>query len=1680
MSGKPAARMGDLTKKGGPIVQGSATVLIGSQGGIACSLCPGGVTVGSPVNPILGAKILSDEVDAALPGPMGLVWSRNYSSYVSKDNIGANGINAAQVGLLGPGWHVPTALSIVLSPSEEDGVTGSDLPPTRLFDGKGRVISFSDALDEGTLLGSTSESLSVYRTTDRIKNSPDANSPDRAAVSNSTVPPKPKRSTKAALSAAAAANAATAAATSAPTLDAIIAQGHDNSDAAQIHRHLGWVAQVNARWANDSSIIVAWSWGGTVVWVFERQPIRSSNPHQGTRYQLIAMVDAFGRALQWHYDRVGILAGFTDGVGRRYRLELIDVLNNFAPHDANAPDEQAQALIDRIYSDNTQSSAQTTWGRDSGLRLAALHLTHDPHASNHAPRELVRYRYGNSVVNYGDLIEVIDPSAQGISDRSAVSSAVSGTVLRSFSTYQGMMLAHRYVGGSETHYEYETTPPQPGSGLAANGQTINPRVVLQKNVGGLDYRFHYEHPSTQHTTVTDSLGRIEIYRFKGAAGLCRLVEYSTAVGTATQATTRFEHDAYGRLIATIDPLGRTTRYRLDANGALMGVQSAAGMTRSDRDAKSGKLTEYTGIDGLATKYRYDAHERLIEVTASDGSSTQFAYPTLLHDQGDADNTNTNTNAPVHAKINADNAIRITDASGKHKHLQWSALGQLIAYTDCSNQTTHYRYHHDGQISEVIDAEGYRTRYDYDNQNRRIATYAPDGSIERYRYDAANRLIELTDATNSKTVYLYDSRGRISGVQRNGLGLAYEWDAADRLTTLINENQARSSFQYDVFDRLIEEVGFDGRTQQYAYDLVGRLSASRENTPSGVQGADPRDASTISNVAALPTTHYRYDEADRLIERKIPATAHAAIAIDAFKYDQAGRLTELTRARHSHSPLTGQKNSAPQNSVQQNDSVPESTLQFAYDSMGRLIRETQQLGKSFTHTLTHRYDILGNRIGTELPDIGLLELHTYGSGHVHSVSLAGESIVDFERDKLHREYSRTFAGLTLTRELDPLGRMRAQRVTQSASAAQLAKPSDTAAPVAGQQQALDALAYLDATYGYDSSGQLIETLRGASLISKNNVTEISAGSKTRTQYAYDSAQRLVGWQAGEGSAQRKKQWRFDPAGNRLPAAIPKQAEGSTEMAWSERVRDNLANPRFNLIAPDYQAQFGKRPKVERWKTNQIEFDGPYAYSHDAYGNLIHKQHIDGTSTRYGYDGEHRLVWLERTELVGHESGADSGDGRGIRAQTSTTRYCYDAIGRRLEKSTQRAAQLAPTADQPDSNNERAAETTHYGWDGDRLVSTHGAVESIHTVYEAGSFVPLLRITQPATTHTREQDPVNSIGVLDSLSANHESELDKTELLPDPILDSIARQAMQSAFNEVAKNGLPQLAKQTMRAMGIDPDAVEAKISITVKEQSDNYKKQLTVQRYYCNHLGTPVALVSGNGMLDWAIDVDAWGNTLVEYNPNNIDQSIRMQGQQIDRESGLFYNRYRYYEPEQGRYVTQDPIGRQGGSHHYAYVLNSPTVGYDPTGLIIPLIVLGAIAGKALLGAALGGGIEIGMQGGKQVLGQVKDNWDNGKPLTDVKWKCVDIDWGQVGVSAAIGTVAPGMFGAGKTILSSGGALKTLSGQAANTANRAAKIAARKKAHTDTIKSTVATQAAWQTTKGLTKCLVAEEDKECTE
>ncbi|MEG1280135.1 MAG: RHS repeat-associated core domain-containing protein [Comamonas sp.] len=71
--------------------------------------------------------------------------------------------------------------------------------------------------------------------------------------------------------------------------------------------------------------------------------------------------------------------------------------------------------------------------------------------------------------------------------------------------------------------------------------------------------------------------------------------------------------------------------------------------------------------------------------------------------------------------------------------------------------------------------------------------------------------------------------------------------------------------------------------------------------------------------------------------------------------------------------------------------------------------------------------------------------------------------------------------------------------------------------------------------------------------------------------------------------------------------------------------------------------------------------------------------------------------------------------------------------------------------------------------------------------------------------------------------------------------------------------------------------------------------------------------------------------MAEYNPQNRYQPIRLPGQHEDEDTGLYYNRHRYYDSVVGRYINQDPIGLEGGVNISAYV-NDPVSFFDAVGL----------------------------------------------------------------------------------------------------------------------------------------------------
>ena len=91
----------------------------------------------------------------------------------------------------------------------------------------------------------------------------------------------------------------------------------------------------------------------------------------------------------------------------------------------------------------------------------------------------------------------------------------------------------------------------------------------------------------------------------------------------------------------------------------------------------------------------------------------------------------------------------------------------------------------------------------------------------------------------------------------------------------------------------------------------------------------------------------------------------------------------------------------------------------------------------------------------------------------------------------------------------------------------------------------------------------------------------------------------------------------------------------------------------------------------------------------------------------------------------------------------------------------------------------------------------------------------------------------------------------------------------------------------------------------------------------------VAVTGLNQYADTAIEYDSFGNVT---NGQQAASHLLYAGRELDIETGYYYNRARYYDPQTGRFLSQDPAGFAAGQDPYLYVLNNPLTATDPSGL----------------------------------------------------------------------------------------------------------------------------------------------------
>ena len=131
---------------------------------------------------------------------------------------------------------------------------------------------------------------------------------------------------------------------------------------------------------------------------------------------------------------------------------------------------------------------------------------------------------------------------------------------------------------------------------------------------------------------------------------------------------------------------------------------------------------------------------------------------------------------------------------------------------------------------------------------------------------------------------------------------------------------------------------------------------------------------------------------------------------------------------------------------------------------------------------------------------------------------------------------------------------------------------------------------------------------------------------------------------------------------------------------------------------------------------------------------------------------------------------------------------------------------------------------------------------------------------------------------------------------------------------------------------DPDSYEPLAQVHNRTNEDGENRQQT-RYFHCDQIGIPREMTDKDGNLVWFGNYTGWGRLKEETRvTDSAYQPFRLQNQYADHETGLHYNFFRYYEPDAGRFVNQDPIGLMGGDNLYWFAPNVQ-MWLDPLGLL---------------------------------------------------------------------------------------------------------------------------------------------------
>ncbi|PCC70456.1 RHS repeat-associated core domain-containing protein [Nannocystis exedens] len=891
--------------------------------------------------------------------------------------------------------------------------------------------------------------------------------------------------------------------------------------------------------------------------------------------------------------------------------------------------------------------------------------------------------------------------------------------------------------------------------------------------------------------------------------------------------------------------------------------------------------------------------------------------------------------------------RVRDSAGREYRLTYdrrSRLHRVFApHPDREGLVRHveYRYSPEGDLTEVVDALGQTTRYAY-HRHRLVRHTLRTGLSFHFEYDGPEPGAACVRTWGDGGIYdhtlVYDKQRRVTVVTNScGEPTVYAAGGRGEVVQITDPRGGVTRFEYDEHLRKTADVDPLGRVTRYEYDARGNCTRLV-----GPDGAELRVeyGSTGLPLAAIDALggrwRYTHDHLGRLAARTDPLGQTTTYMYEgphlAAVIDPAGRA-----ARFFHDPAGDLVR------VQFPDGTAEA---WAHDRRGRPIAWTDVRG----NLERRRYDLLDRLVAVELAD-GDRRTYAYDpEGHVLKFS-------DAHRD-VHMTYAgmgclvaRTEAGATVRYTYDTEERLTA--ITNEAGAV--------------YRFELDPAGDIKAEHGFDGLRRIYRRdLAG-------RVTEVFRPGGLRTAYARDAAGQLTGVFHSDGSSDAFT-YRIDGA---MLEAVHVEPDAEPVVLRFERdalgrvVRESQGEHWVaQLLGPDglrsrLRSSLGARVQLSRDVMGSVlRIDAGerawWAEIHREPGGLEARRDLPGDiRTRWQHDPrglptEHTIERVTparlgaRSHTFAHHQRRHSWApgarlGRVDDLYRGRIEYEHDERGY-LVSATYPQGQVELRLPEPAGNLFRdyerrgrtygpagqllAADGKHFEYDreGNLIQTIDGDGTWRYRWTGSGNLAEVRRPDGERVTFTYD-----ALGRRVSKTTKNgrtrwlwdgDVPLHEWTLAPDAPELPPCQRATDLASREPVERRFPCADEPELLTWIFEPDTFTPVARLSSRERE--------AASLVADHLGTPIAAFDGAGRPVWSAELDVHGR-IRDLAGDRRFCPFRYPGQYEDAETGLYYNRFRYYDPEAGQYISQDPLGLAAGLAFYAYVPD-PLSAFDPLGL----------------------------------------------------------------------------------------------------------------------------------------------------